>query len=276
MAAAASEIDVNDLTVRLPSLTSKDELEELSRAFNSMLDRLQLSFEQQKRFTGDASHQLRTPLTAILGQVEVALRRERSGDEYKRTLETVRERATHLTRMVESLLFLARADAESPTPAAEMLDLTAWLPLHLATWSQHPRFKDIEGESAASQPVDVRVQPILLGELLDILLDNACKYSEPGTPIRLRAGQAGQEAWMSVEDHGCGIDVEELGNVFKPFCRSPDSRRRGIDGVGLGLSIAKRLAESFGGDLMVEGERQHGCCFRVLFPITDSHGGHDS
>ncbi|MCA9119959.1 MAG: HAMP domain-containing protein [Planctomycetaceae bacterium] len=273
MALATSEINIDDLSVRLPIPKSKDELEELSRAFNKMLDRLQLSFEQQRRFTGDASHQLRTPLTAILGQVDVALRRERTADEYQRTLTTVHERATHLAQMVEALLFLARADADSQMPVSETFDLATWMPIHLETWNQHPRFKDIKVESPASQRLDVLVQPILLGELLDILLDNACKFSEPGTPINLQCGQSHQQNWMTVEDQGCGIDAAEIGDVFKPFSRTSESRRRGVDGVGLGLSIAKRLAERFGGDLMVETERQHGCCFKLSFPTTNSHDG---
>ncbi|MCA9166350.1 MAG: HAMP domain-containing protein [Planctomycetales bacterium] len=273
MVIGISEINVDDLSVRLPMLRSKDELDELSRAFNTMLDRLQLSFEQQRRFTGDASHQLRTPLTAILGQVDVALRRERTADEYKRTLTTIHERATHLAQMVESLLFLARADTDSPVPVSEIIDVTTWLPLHLETWSQHPRFKEIKSASPAAQRLDVLVQPILLGEILDILLDNACKYSEPGTPISLQCGQSEQQVWMTVEDQGCGIDAAEIGNVFKPFSRTPESRRRGVDGVGLGLPIAKRLAERFGGDLTVKSERQQGCCFKLSLPATNGHDG---
>src|SRR5438045_9495412 len=100
-----------NLDDRLPDVQSRDELDELSRSFNGLLDRLQESFERQRRFTGDASHQLRTPLTAILGQLEVALRRERPAEEYQRVLAQVHERAGHLRRIVESLLFLARAAA---------------------------------------------------------------------------------------------------------------------------------------------------------------------
>ena len=124
----------------------------------------------------------------------------------------------------------------------------------IATWSQHPRFKDIEGESAASQPVDVRVQPILLGELLDIL---------GSTWSRRSRGRRSDFEPMEARKSWTWPARRRTRQCLQTFCRSPDSRRRGIDGVGLGLSIAKRLAESFGGDLMVEGERQHGCCFRV-------------
>src|SRR5262249_51255839 len=116
MAASAADMDAADLGRRLPAAGTRDELDELSKAFNNLLDRLQESVERQQRFTGDASHQLRTPLTAILGQLEVALRRQRPVEEYEQVLTTVRQKAEHLRRIVESLLFLARADAEARLP----------------------------------------------------------------------------------------------------------------------------------------------------------------
>ncbi|MBS1984661.1 MAG: HAMP domain-containing protein, partial [Bdellovibrionales bacterium] len=117
MAAAAREIHADDLTQRLPASATNDELADLNRAFNNLLDRLQVAFERQQRFTGDASHQLRTPLTAILGQIEVTLRRDRPAEEYRNVLEKVQRRASHLAGMTEALLFLARADAEAMLPA---------------------------------------------------------------------------------------------------------------------------------------------------------------
>src|SRR5262249_29540257 len=137
--------------------------------------------------------QLRTPLTAILGQIEVALRRERGTEEYRRVLATVEQKAGHLRRIVESLLFLARADTEAQLPELERLRLCDWLAGHFQTWSEHERAKDIVLVSgAASDDAHgvgssvVEVHPALLGELINILIDNACKYSSPGTPIAVR------------------------------------------------------------------------------------------
>ena len=113
MADAARTIHADDLGRRLPSAGTGDELEDLGRAFNDLLARLQESFERQRRFTGDASHQLRTPLTAILGQLEVLFRRDRPAEEYDRVLKLVQKQAAHLRLIVEMLLFLARADAET-------------------------------------------------------------------------------------------------------------------------------------------------------------------
>ena len=265
MAAVAGEMDADDLALRLPKIHSHDELEDLSRAFNGLLDRLQDAFERQRRFTGDASHQLRTPLTAILGQIEVALRRERSAREYQRVLVTVHDQAGHLSRIVEALLFLARADSESGLPTLEPLNLTTWLPQYLRTWSEHVRSDDLTLECDSFISCDIEAQPALLGELLTILLDNACKFSEPGTPVKVRLEQDENAVWLKVEDKGCGIAKNNLATLFVPFCRSDEARRRGIEGVGLGLSIARRLAGVFAATLSVVSQAGEGSCFVLRF-----------
>jgi signal transduction histidine kinase len=263
MALAARAMDADNLEQRLPSAATGDEIEDLSRAFNNLLDRLQESFQRQQRFTGDASHQLRTPLTAILGQIEVALRRDRPAEEYIRVLDTVKHRALHLRQITESLLFLARADAEAQLPELEVVNLGDWLKSQFETWSEHERAADIIFESAGDEPVDVRTQPVLLGELLNILLDNACKYSRPGTPIRILTRADRQWAFLTIEDRGAGISEEDLSQITKPFFRSADSRRHGIEGMGLGLSIAKRLAEALGGALSFTSKVGQGSAFTV-------------
>src|SRR5262249_52927799 len=158
---------------------------DLGRTANGLLDRLQEAFERQRRFTGDASHQLRTPLAAMLGQAEVALRRDRPPEEYRRVLALVHDQAGHLSRIVEALLFLARADAEGELAGLEVLDLARWLPEQRPRWGGHERAADLRLEQASPGPCRVKVQPVLLGQLLDNLLDNAFRYSAPGTPVRV-------------------------------------------------------------------------------------------
>jgi signal transduction histidine kinase len=282
MAAAARTIDADHIEQRLPPISTKDELDDLNRAFNSLLDRLQDSFERQQRFTGDASHQLRTPLAAILGQIEIALRRERSPEEYERVLATVQHKAEHLRRITEALLFLARADVEAQLPQRERLDLMTWLPEHLRGWAEHDRAADIvfEGSTEASfgitlparpdkmLPLTVDVPPALLEELLNILIDNACKYSAPGTPIKIRLHRDEQAAYVDVEDQGSGIAEADFPHLFTPFFRSAQTRRLGIEGFGLGLSIAKRLAAALGGALTATSRVGHGSCFTLRLQIA--------
>jgi heavy metal sensor kinase len=263
MARSARAITAEDLSQRLPSVKTGDELEDLGRAFNDLLTRIQDSFERQQRFTGEASHQLRTPLTAMLGQLEVALRRERSPEEYRRVLVSLQKQGIQLRQIVEMLLFLARADAEAKLPELERLDLCDWLTGHLQSWERHPRRNDIRLEIGDAVPLCVQAHPSLLGQAVDNLLDNACKYSVPGTPVVLRPWRQGKEVCLAVEDQGCGIAAEELPQVFAPFFRSPDARRRGIGGIGLGLAITQRIVVACGGRIEVNSQVGQGSRFII-------------
>ena len=269
MAVAARTIQADDLTRRLPNAGTGDELEALGRAFNDLLARLQESFERQRRFTGDASHQLRTPLTAILGQLEVLFRRDRPVEEYERVLKLVQKQAAHLRLIVEMLLFLARADAETKLTQLETIDLSVWLADHLQTWATHARTADLKFESASDGPLLVRAQAPLLGQLIDNLLDNATKYSEPGTPILIRIYEEAGLVTLAVEDEGCGIAAGDLPHIFEAFYRSPHSHRAGIGGVGLGLAVAQRVAGAFGGRIRAESQQGKGSRFILQLPRAD-------
>ncbi len=272
MAATARAMSAADLGRRLPAPGTGDELDELGGAFNGLLDRLHESFERQRRFTGDASHQLRTPLTAMLGQVEVALRRPRPPEEYQRVLTAVHDQALHLRRIVEMLLFLARANAEARLPDLETVDLAVWLGEHLRTWADHGRAADLRLECSPAGPFAVAIQPPLFGQLLDNLLENACKYSAPGTPIVVRLEREKGLVAVTVEDQGSGITPEDLPHVFEPFYRSAQARRLGLGGVGLGLAVAQRIAGAFGGGVGVESTPGRGSSFTVRLPATHSEG----
>jgi heavy metal sensor kinase len=267
MAAVARSMDATKPGASLPAPGTRDEVDDLARAFNGLLARLGEAFERQRRFTGDASHQLRTPLTAMLGQTEVALRRDRPAEEYRRVLSQVHGQAEHLHRIVEALLFLARADAEAPLPGVEAVDLAPWLPAHVAHRADHARAADLRLEKSAG-PLWVRAQPVLLGILVDNLVDNALKYSEAGTPVTLSARRDGDAVALSVEDAGCGIAADELPHIFEPFYRSPEARRLGRGGTGLGLAVARRVAVVFGGGLTAESQPGRGSRFTLRLPAA--------
>ena len=245
---------------------TRDELEDLGRAFNDLLTDLRQSLERQHRFTGDASHQLRTPLTAMLAAVEVALRQVRSPSEYQRVLEVVRRRGQQLRQIIESLLFLARAESEHHLPDPETIDLNEWCRSWLDSWSDHPRAADFTVQTGPT-PAAVWANPALLGQVLDNLLDNACKYSTPGSPVVVSVESKGQKAVIAVTDRGCGISPDELPLVCEPFFRSAQARRVGAQGVGLGLTVARRLVDLLGGRLDVESEPGAGSRFRVVLPL---------
>jgi heavy metal sensor kinase len=265
MAVAARGIHAGDLAQRLPLPHTGDELDDLGGAFNDLLGRLQDAFERQRRFTGDASHQLRTPLTAVLGQIDVTLRRDRSPEEYRRVLELVQGQAGRLRELVEMLLFLARADAESGMPDLETLDLAEWLPQHLRGWARHPRAMDLRMDAPATG-APLRAHGPLLGQLVDNLLDNACKYSDPGSPVVVRLAAEAGDLILEVEDAGRGIADEDLPHVFEPFYRSARAPREG--GVGLGLAVARRIALVLGGELNVASRPGQGSRFRLRLSRT--------
>ncbi|HEY1860225.1 MAG TPA: ATP-binding protein [Gemmataceae bacterium] len=269
MAAAARTMHATDRDRQLPIAATGDELEELGRAFNDLLARLQESFERQRRFTGDASHQLRTPLAAMLGQLEVALLRDRATEEYRRTLTLVQNQAVHLHEIVETMLFLARTDAEAKLPDLESIDLNVWIEQYMSSRETSRRDEDVRVELPANGPVRVAGQASLLAQLADNLLDNACKYRAPSSPITVRIGREGSRAFLAVEDRGPGIPPEDLPHIFQPFYRSPAARRQGVGGLGLGLAVACRIASALGGSLEAQSTLGHGSQFTLRLPAAD-------
>jgi signal transduction histidine kinase len=274
MATASAAMTAADRGQRLPSPGTGDEIEDLARSFNGLLGRLHEALERQERFAGDASHQLRTPLTALISEVEVTRRRERTAEDYRGCLDRVHGDAVRLRQIVEALLFLARADAQAALPGLEPVDLSAWLPLHLRHWSSHARARDIRMDDPPDGPLRALLQPALLGQLLDNLLDNACKYSPPGTPIRVRLGHEPGVMTLSVEDRGMGLAPDDLAHAFEPFYRSPHARLRGTPGSGLGLAVAHRIATSLGGTIHAESVAGLGSRFTLRLP--ELTGGEDS
>jgi signal transduction histidine kinase len=269
MAACAKTLRGDQPGQILPIAPSGDELEDLGHSFNDLLTRLQEVLQQQQRFAGDASHQLRTPLTAVLGQVEVALRQERSPQEYQRVLQIVRRRAGEMRQTVELLLFLARMPARCEPPDTHILSLAGWLEEYRRRWEDHSRAGDLLWPTLdATADWHLRTQPALLGQLLDNLLDNACKYSEAGTPILLSVEKAVRGVTLSVADEGLGIRGEDLQQICDPFYRSEEARRLGRPGVGLGLTVVQRIVTILGGELRIDSKPGRGSRFSVYLPAA--------
>jgi two-component system, OmpR family, sensor kinase len=268
MVASARGLDAADAGWCLDEAGTGDELDELGRAFNDLLSRLHVAYERQRRFSSDASHQLRTPLTVLTGQIEIALRKERSGVEYRRVLGSALARAVQLGGIIEALMFLGRAESDAKLPECELLELDRWVTEHLA--HRHATGLPVEGVRCALRGDDacVRAHSPLLGQLLDNLLDNALEHGQPGTPIFVETIRENDVVVLAVEDAGPGIIAEDLTRVFEPFYRSAQTRRRGTAGVGLGLAVVKRIAAAFGGSVSVRSEQGKGCRFEVRLAAT--------
>ena len=273
MAAAAHAIAGHEFDERLPVPATGDELTGLGHAFNGLLARQHEAHQRQQRFAGDASHQLRTPLTAIQGHVDLALRQARPVEEYRRVLTVVQRQTRHLCQIVEALLFLARADAEATQPRLGPIALDAWLRDHLNT-RVGPRSADITlVPDDPADPIQVHADATLLGELVDNLLDNASKYSDPGTPITVQVRRDGLNAQVTVEDRGIGIGPSDVSQILTPFYRTRQARDRDGKGLGLGLAVADRIARVFGGSLAIASQPDQGSTFALLLPIMPSDDG---
>lgn len=233
MSDQARAISGTDFQTRLTHGDHGDELTQLGAAFNRLLDRQQVAFDQQRRFAGDAAHELRTPLTVLLGQIEVTLRRPRSTHEYRSNLELLRKETQSLQEIVESLLFLARSDSESESPPMRRLGLKSWLDSQSTNWALPSRTSDLQLDIRLSDDTSVRATPALLGRVIDNLVSNAMKYSDPGSPVVVRASESKGESVIAVMDSGPGIAPEELPKLFDPFFRSREARRRGTAARGL-------------------------------------------
>lgn len=264
---AAEAIQTPGFHERIHSTGTGDELDRLIQSFNGLLWRLEQSHEKQRRFTGDASHQLRTPLASIMGQIEVALRRAREPEEYVRVLGGLGRQAKQMHQIVESLLYLARSREEEPGNEQETIELFSWTQKHLESWETHPRFSDLKLAQTGNGPFWVSTNSAHLANLLMILLDNALKYSEAGTPVEIglvaKTENNQQVICLTVRDHGIGFEEGDLERIFEPFYRAPESRRLGISGLGLGLALAMRLAEAIGATLHAARPAEGGASLEV-------------
>lgn len=275
MAAAARGMNADGIADRFAERSSKDELSELSEAFNGLLIRLQDSLGRQQRFSSEASHQLRTPLTVILGQIDVAERRDRTVEEYRSVLESIRPQAESLHRMTESLLFLARSDSTASLPHLQSLDLADWLKHHFDLSRFGPRSNEVQLAFDGVGPFLIEAQSPLLAVLVGNLVENALKYSREGSGVSVRLLRDAASVVLVVEDYGFGISAQDLPHVFDPYFRSSKVREHGLAGFGLGLSIAKRIAEAFSATLRIESRLGEGTHVDVRFPSSgmNRHGG---
>lgn len=271
MARRAHEINAEHLHARLDVENPDDELGRLAGAFNETLARLERSFEQLRRFTSDASHELRTPLTTIHTVGEVGLRGEATTKHYREVIESMLEEAGRLTRLVENLLSIARADAGQIQLARSQIVLLPFV-REVASFvevlaeekgQQLVIDESNEGNDTARVPADRAI----FRQILINLFDNAIKYSPAGGRISVRVlGGAGQTVSIEVQDSGPGIPVEHRDRVFDRFYRVDEGRSREAGGAGLGLALAKWGAEAHGGRLELISSADRGCIFRLSLP----------
>jgi two-component system, OmpR family, sensor kinase len=268
--AAARIAETDDLTTRLDWKGPMDELGRLTFVFNHMMDRLEHLFGVQQRFVGDVSHELRTPLTAIRGNLELA---DRYGmDEVMH--EAIHSEVGRMSRMVDDLLLLARADYGGLQLELDPLDLDTVVNVSYreAQAIIHARGDNLKVEMGRFEPVRVNGNADRLKQLLLNLVGNAVKFTPDGGTIKLSLSQEGDFAVMRVADTGIGISEEDIPHIFDRLYQAESSRANSDKdiGNGLGLSICKWIAEAHSGHIKVESQLGRGTTFTVAIPRQEN------
>ena len=270
LTSAARRISLDNLGQRLEVRHTGDELERLGDTWNEMIGRLDSAVQRMRQFTADASHELRTPISIIRTTAELALRRERNPAEYRQALQNIQREAEWMTQLAEDLLLLARSDNGTLTLRSEPVDLD-----ELA--------RDAAGETAPMAEVRGIVMRTQLGagdgrvtgdrralhRLLTVLLDNALLHTPPEGTVSIETSAGGGGVAIAVRNSGQGIASEDLPHIFERFYRGDPARTR-QNGAGLGLAIAKSIAQAHGAEIEVESAPGQGAVFSVKFSVETS------
>lgn len=264
--AEARTISERNLGARLPVVDTRDELSQLSETLNQMLERIEIAFRSVRSLTANASHELRTPTSLIRTRVEIALCFPRTADHYRAVLEEIHAETLRMTTLIENLLTLARAEAGATSPELRPVEMTELMEVAAQEWIP----------TAERLSLDLRVIPApapawILGDrnslerLIRTLLDNACRYTPSGGCIRISLGVASDRVTLAVEDNGIGIESTDLPRIFERFYRAQKSQHQDRNGSGLGLSLAKWIADQHKASITVESTPGLGSSFRFVF-----------
>jgi heavy metal sensor kinase len=260
-------IKADSLSSRLDVANKRDELGGLATTINDLLVRLESSFKQQQRFVADASHELRTPLAVLRGETEVALGQPRSIDEYKASLNLIKDEAEQLSRIVEDLFILARQPFDAPAIMKERISLDRIVGECARAAQVLAARKDLKLTVNANKQLSLIGDDELLQRMILNLLDNAVKYTPAGGEVSLDLNAHNGDARITVRDTGIGIPEKDQPHIFDRFYRVDKARSRAMGGAGLGLSIAYWIAEAHGGTISVESQPGRGSAFTVELPI---------
>ncbi len=264
-----TDISAYNLDRRIQTGKSKDEWYELSMTLNALLDRLKESFELQRRFISNASHELSTPLTLISSQLEVSLQRHRSDEEYRRVMESVLQDVHHMNRLVQTLLKFATASGNAGGLNIDLVrvdEILMRLPAEMQkldkSYSVSLSFDELPEEE---EKLLVFGNEELLFSAIKNIVSNGCKYSTDHH-TRVSLAITSRQLIVKVEDKGIGMEEKELENIFQPFYRIPDTSN--IKGFGLGLSLANRIIKLHKGSIDVQSQLNKGTLFTISLPIA--------
>ncbi len=263
------QITAHDSNKRLPEANLHDEVGQMARTFNDLLDRLEFAYTQQRNFVSYVTHELRTPLTIMQGQAEVALMKERTNEEYQQALESVKAEVQDMIKLVNELLELVRANADAHLVDLRQVRVDDLLWQARGQLMQNKPQYEINvsfEEVPDSEDITVMGNGALLKMAFMNLMENACKYStEPVCQVMIHARK--KELEVRFVDQGAGISAEDLEHIFEPFYRSVNTHE--VSGHGIGLPLTKRIIEIHRGKISIESEVGRGSTIIIILPAID-------
>ena len=263
---AAVKISSSNLDERIDIKGRKDELGRLAETFNAMIARLKDSFHRINQFSIDVSHELKTPLTILKGETELALRKERTNEEYKRSMESNLEEIDRMSRIIDDLLLLSKAETKDiilNMERVDLRDLLADVCMDMKIFSQN---KGVEVVVKELEDVRIAGDELKLRRMITNIVENAVKYGRTGGQVVVSSYLQNGYVCIDVKDDGVGISGNDIKFIFDRFYRADRSRKR-ESGSGLGLSISKWIAEAHKGTIEVESKPASGSLFTIKLPM---------
>ena len=264
------QINANDLSARLKSNKNKDEINQLVEEVNSLLKRLESSFERISQFSSDASHELKTPLTIIRGEIEIALRKERSIDYYKDVLNSSLNEIIIIEKTINDLLFLAKNEKDILIDNQEDIYFDEIIDESINEVKSFAKLNQIEINFILEDTIEYKGYSNLLKIALKNVLKNAIQFSHKNSQIIVKSYKKGSFFEISVQDFGIGIEKNEQIKIFEKFYRTDKSRNKNSGGTGLGMSILKKIVHIHKGKINIHSKENIGTTITISFPIENN------
>lgn len=263
------QISTENIHLRVKETENNNEISELAGTFNDLLNRIETAFETQKNFISNASHELATPLTAIMGEAEVALIKERKPEEYQHVLNNVLQQAERLNQITKSLLFLAQTGYKGKKIVFEVLrlDEVIWEVKRLIDRLNPENKIMVDLSLLPEDPKKLKINgnKQLLHLALANILNNACKYSH-NKPVAVHIGASHEQVLLFIKDQGIGIPESEIPFIYDPFFRASNTHL--FEGYGIGLPLSRNIIKIHNGSLIVTSEVNHGTSVQITFPLA--------
>ncbi|RXJ91589.1 two-component sensor histidine kinase [Arcobacter sp. CECT 8983] len=258
-------INASDLSKRLESKNKNDEIDLLSQEINNLLQRLEISFEKISQFSSDASHELKTPLTIIRGEIEIALRKDRESSEYKKTLSNCLDELITIQQTIDDLLFLAKNEHEVLEKKEEVIYLDE---VSLEAYKEMQAFaklKNINLECQIKEPLQIKGHHKLLKIAIKNILKNAITFSHKNSTVIISNYQDEDNQVICIEDKGIGISKKDQEKIFDKFYRTDKSRNKESGGTGLGMSIVEKIIKIHKAQIKLQSEENLGTKVYFIF-----------